>query len=113
MLITGDTLLSRFRERESRRESIRQKLTWETIVAIDPFFDDLLHEIEGIKPGERFCANDTWYKKYKPIILNRVGWYAPNYVPEILKIERAYDLVYQRLYDALPDCKGCGCFTGF
>ncbi|NUO06972.1 MAG: hypothetical protein HUU07_16525 [Candidatus Brocadia sinica] len=96
---------------KARDEATKESLSWETIIVIDPFFDDLLSEIEGIElePGERFCINDTWYKKYKPIILRRVGYFAPNYAPEILKTERAYDIVYRKLYDALPSCKGCGC----
>lgn len=95
---------------KARDEARKESLTWETIIAIDPFFDDLLHEIEGTEPGERFCANDIWYKKYKPIILRRVGYCSPNYAPEILKTERAYEIVYEKLYGALPNCKGCGCF---
>lgn len=110
MFVTGETLIARFKEQEARRTAIKQKITWETIIAIDPYFDDLLREIEGIEQGENFCANNVWYKRYKPIVLRRVGWYAPNYAPEILKTERAYEIVYEKLYDALPNCKGCGCF---
>ncbi|GAN33722.1 MAG: hypothetical protein DYG83_10320 [Candidatus Brocadia sp. AMX2] len=107
-LIDSD-FVSFCKEREARQTAIKGSLTWETIIAIDPYFDDLLHGIKTIKPGEKFCANETWYKEYKPIILRRVGYFAPNYAPEILKTEKAYDVVYQKLYDALPDCKGCAC----
>lgn len=110
-LIDRSDFASFCKEREARQTAIKESLTWETLIAIDPFFDGLLSGIEGIElePGERFCANDTWYKKYKPLILRRVGWHAPNYAPGILRTERAYDIVYQKLYDALPNCRNCSC----
>ena len=66
---------------------------------------------------ERFCANDVFFGYYNPRnsikrrLTNLVGWYAKDARPA-LRTEQAYDAVYERIYDALPDCRNCGCFGG-
>lgn len=108
-LMTAGEMLERLKAEEEYTLERRTKvLSWEVIIAIDPFFDDLLCEIQGIRADENFCANGIWFETYKPAIVRRIGWYAPNYAPEILKTERAYEIAYRKLYNALPDCQNCG-----
>lgn len=107
-LKTAGEMLSRFKDEEGALERRTKALSWEVIIAIDPFFYDLLREIQGVRAGENFCANRIWFEIYKPAIVRRIGWHAPNYAPEILKTVRAYEIAYEKLYSALPDCQNCG-----
>ena len=89
---------------------IAPKITWEKLVAIEPRLDELLKEIEAIKDpgGPSFCANDIWYRQYKPRFLKLVGWAAEK-DDSVIKTEKAYNLAYKKLYHSLPDCRDCGC----
>jgi hypothetical protein len=62
--------------------------------------------------GPNFCANAVWYgyaghRGIKPFLLGMVGWEAGD---ERLRTEAAYDIAYDTIYEALPDCRGrCAC----
>jgi Meiotically Up-regulated Gene 113 (MUG113) protein len=62
-----------------------------------------------------FCANETFFgygdarASIKHAIVELVGWSAPWSSHSDLKTEAAYDTVYERIYEALPDCRDCGC----
>lgn len=64
---------------------------------------------------DRFCANEVFFGYANPRnslkyrISHLVGWHADNVMPELLS-EDAYNTVYERIYDALPNCRNCGCF---
>jgi hypothetical protein len=65
--------------------------------------------------GPDFCANAVWYgyPGHKPGIKKRmgqlVGWGAPEDAGE-LRTSAAYDVAYETIYQALPDCRGdCSC----
>lgn len=52
------------------------------------------------------CANKIWFDEFKPELLGLVGWEATH---PSLKSEWAYDVAYQTIYAALPDCgEHCG-----
>ena len=56
-----------------------------------------------------YCANAEWYGYRGPGFKRRmcelVGWDARN---SLLCSDEAYDVVYQYLYDLLPNCKHDG-----
>ncbi|MGI8422989.1 MAG: hypothetical protein ACR2NO_02535 [Chloroflexota bacterium] len=90
---------------------------WEGLVLLEPRLAALLTEIESFRPhGARFCANDAWYgytspeAGFKAQLEELVGWDRVG-CPEGLRSGDAYDVAYDRLYDAFPDCRGCGCFS--
>ena len=63
-----------------------------------------------------FCANKIWYgyagkDGIKDRLLKLVG-YDREAGPEVLRTSESYDIVYDYIYDALPDCKGyCACLS--
>jgi len=60
---------------------------------------------DGTAPA--FCTNNLWVNELKPILLGLVGWEVRD--PELATSE-AYDLAYETIYDALPDCRNCSCY---
>lgn len=64
-----------------------------------------------------FCANDVFFGHHRPIdaslkrqVSKLVGWYADPFRHSDLRTQEAYDVVYDRIYNALPDCRNCRCF---
>lgn len=93
-------MMKREEERNARRI---ESLTWDIIIAIDPFLDEVLAEIEKMEIDKKISIRGTW-KRYREIMIHRVGFGAPEYAPELLKTSKAYDIVYEKLYNALG-CK--------
>lgn len=63
-----------------------------------------------------FCANEIFFGYYqqprtsfKHAIVELVGWSAPKSAHPDLYTEKAYDIVYERIYEALPNCRNCTC----
>ena len=89
---------------------------WAELCALEPRLLDLARKAlttDGGKPN--FCANAVWYgyngrRGLKPYLSLLVGWGAAPYAPAILRTSAAYDVAYQTIYEALPDCRRCGCF---
>jgi len=82
-------------------------MTFKQMTAIEPELRDLLREARQVKArGESFCANKIWYRDFKPRLLRLVGWEARQFQ---LRTSSAYDIAYTRIYNALPNCKNCGC----
>lgn len=86
---------------------------------LEPRLIDLLVEAAATTapddPDEPFCANAVFFA-YRNVraglkwrLSRLVGWSAPRDSRDELKTEAAYDAVYERIYAALPDCRGCGC----
>lgn len=69
---------------------------------------------DGTEPY--FCANEVFFGYHNPraslkrAILPLAGWYAADDVHIKLRTEEAYDVVYERIYEALPNCRDCACF---
>lgn len=107
----------------NREESLRQSISWDEIVAIEPRIESLLRYTTWIidPGGDYFCANEIWYNLLKPQMVKLVGWgreWHPGIMigpvviknaADIMKEGRVYDLVYRKIYDALPGCRNCGC----
>lgn len=78
--------------------------TWEEMVAVEPLLAKLEEKIKSEeKGGPGYCANRAWYGpgNYRSILSSLVGYSACD--PR-LRTEKCYDIAYDRLYAALPDC---------
>ena len=86
-------------------------ITWNELVKIEPELNTLLKNVQKVKDpgGESFCANDIWFDNFKERVTHLVGWYARR-DDSRLTTSNAYDVVYQKLYNLLPDCRNCGCW---
>lgn len=94
-----------------------KKLTWQRLTQAEPRLKMVQRYVKLIvartASDERFCANAAWYgydgyPSIKEMVSGLVGWEARGEDP-ILHTPEAYDLVYDRLYALLPDCRNCGC----
>src|SRR5688500_1649580 len=90
--------------------------TWAALTAAEPRLVGLLREIRGVRrTAPSFCANRVWYgygnphAGYKARMSALVGW-GRRGGPPVLTTQRAYDVAYDTLYRALPNCRRCGCF---
>ena len=90
--------------------------TWDQLVDREPRIARLLDEARAVRDdgGETFCANRLWYGVawdygLKGTVEDLVGWDAETRDP-VLRTNVAYDLVYQTVYKALPNCRNCACF---
>src|SRR5262245_37108682 len=90
-------------------------MTWVKIVRIEPRLKRLYAEISKIKDDKTkpsFCANAVWYGYFshhglfKECMLCLAGFYADK--PELRTME-TYNLVCDKLNNALPNCRNCGC----
>lgn len=118
----------------SPQSSVTPTITWEAIVDERPRLGHALYTAQHIKrrsPG--FCANRVWYGILKPIVSREVGWgnkprcrghtqlvseilagKEPEHTDECraererqawLQTPAAYDVAYETIYDALPNCQ--------
>lgn len=96
----------------SEAEISSQNSLWQVLITAEPRLQSLYneaHEITGncYNDGKAwFCANEIWYTRFKPRLLQLVGWEAKD--PR-LKTQEAYDTAYEKIYNRLPDCSGCSC----
>lgn len=82
---------------------------WQALITTEPRLRDLYNEAKAIQDDSNrkvFCANDVWYTRFKPRLLQLVGWEVKD--PR-LKTQEAYDTAYEKIYDALPNCRNCWC----
>jgi|SRR6516164_7432782 hypothetical protein len=81
---------------------------WDDLVAAEPGLDRLYTTIVGTTdPGGRaFCAETLWHTEFKPRLLFLAGFRAQN--PR-LRNRMSYEVALDRLYAALPPCRGCAC----
>ena len=92
------------------------RTTFDELCEIEPRLRALYERAKAIKDDKRhpyFCANDVWYGRrgwegLKPELCNLVGHWSQNHHPK-LRSRTAYDIAYHTIYDALPDCRNCGC----
>jgi hypothetical protein len=88
--------------------------TFADLVSLEPQLAALLAEAESYheKAGQHFCANVVWYgyRGHAPglkLLLNDlVGFYSGK--TGLLATSEAYDMAYQTIYHALPDCRHDG-----
>jgi len=99
------------------------KTTWDMLVAAEPRLADVLRDCRAMrkdaKADPHFCAIRVWYgyddrgpskgwgHGLRGRIAPLVGWSREGH--PLLGTEAAYDVAYDKCYDALPDCRGCCC----
>jgi protein-tyrosine-phosphatase len=86
-------------------------MSFEEIAAIEPqvqFIYEVATRIKDDPAEDSFCANSHFHRPggLKVQLRMYVGWDATD--PRF-KSEEAYDVVYRRVHDALPDCRDCCC----
>lgn len=96
---------------------MKNKITWKQLTEYEPELIELYEDCKSIKDkgGKYFCANEVWYGGekdggFRDWLMNLVGWDAQKiHKYPILGTSEAYDLAYEKCYDALPDCRNCIC----
>jgi hypothetical protein len=96
------------------------RATWPTLTALVPELLDLEQRVKHVvrlaNDGKgAFCANALWYgasgkRTIKSAMARLVGYAAADRLDPLVMSSDAYDLVYERLYALLPDCRhepGC------
>jgi hypothetical protein len=86
-------------------------MTWDELVKLEPKLGVLLAEAQAVRDDDpHFCANAIWYDFLKPRLVLLVGWCRPDRTKPLAS-EQAYDVAYDTIYEALPDCRDCAaCF---
>jgi hypothetical protein len=85
--------------------------TWTDLVAEEPRLAALLEEARGYRKTAKptFCANAVWYgygsrgEPLKDSVSRLVGWERKEH--PLLGTEGAYDVAYETIYEALPNCR--------
>jgi hypothetical protein len=93
----------------SRTAQSNRTVTWELLTTLEPRLNNLLAEVRyaaNDRESASFCTCRLWYFDLKPRLLPLVGWHRRPFHP-VLSTERAYDVAYRALYDALPLCGNC------
>jgi hypothetical protein len=86
----------------------KTKPTFDELMALEPRLGVLLREAKAHQQRKGFCANAVWYGYdgsggLKGRLLMLVGWERrPRH--EVLNTQEAYDVAYETIYRALPDC---------
>jgi hypothetical protein len=86
------------------------RLTFDHLADLEPRLEDLEAAILALRRTRRrgrFCANEVWYRRFKPRLQLLVGWEARG--DSVLTTTQAYDTAYEYLYDLLPSCRRCDC----
>lgn len=90
-------------------------MTWREMVKIQPALRALLKEAKGHKDlaekDENFCACAVWYGDcqtpgLKGRLMELVGWGIRG--DQRLATSQCYDIAYNKIYNALPDCRHPG-----
>ena len=88
--------------------------SWTELTHLEPRLLDLAREALEAQPSKgKYCANAEWYgyrgyRGIKPRLRLLVGHEAAAYAPALLRTSVAYDVAYQTVYYALPDCDHTG-----
>jgi hypothetical protein len=90
--------------------------TFEQLAELEPRLLDLLTEARTCPRTRGFCANARWYgyggfqgRGLKARLLRLVGWHRPD-AHEVLSSCAAYEVAYDTVFGALPDCSHVGPF---
>lgn len=81
------------------------------ISTIEPKLMEMYQFVTSIDPSMdgSFCANEIWYRDLKPLLLTLVGHYSEV---DAISDARSYDVAYQTIYRALPNCRHEGAICG-
>lgn len=87
-----------------------EKITWEVLVELEPRLQQVFDECAAVKDDQLapwFCANRIWYNRFKPRIVQLVGFERADH--PILGTPTAYNIAYNTCYHQLPYCRDCDC----
>jgi len=82
---------------------------WSELIKAEPRLLALYERAKAVRDEETkefFCANSIWYQQFKPELVELVGDARAG--DPILGTSRAYEIAYDMIYRALPDCRACG-----
>jgi hypothetical protein len=85
--------------------------TWERLAELEPGLQSLLNEARSIRDdgaASGFCASDIWIRCLKPR-LRRLAGFDREPSDRVLSTAYAYEIALNKLLDALPPCRNCGC----
>lgn len=87
-------------------------LDWEELAAIEPGLVALHDEVRRLKDpgGPCFCVETLWHRRYKARLAWLVGFRTHNDDPR-LRTMAAYDVAFEKIYNAMPACRGCACMS--
>jgi hypothetical protein len=115
----GDTLAAMATPTRIHEGPRPGKPTWDELAKLEPLLIDLLKLAESYpKRSPGFCANAAWYgygaHGLKDALCKLVGWIRkPKPNPgDLLGGKEAYEVAYDTLYAALPDCQHPEGFLG-
>lgn len=70
---------------------------------------DLYNQAKTVTIRKGHCVDDTWYRNFKPRVVDLVGMWRVEPGQIDLFTNGTYDVVYATIYGALPDCPDCSC----
>lgn len=86
---------------------------WPLIAKLEPRLNTVLAAARDVRDtgGGTFCANTAWGQDggLKDQMEPLVGWDRKN-KGGFIATSDAYDIAYETIYNALPDCRNCICF---
>jgi hypothetical protein len=85
-------------------------LSFGRVASMEPAVLELYQQALLVKSdgNDSFCANKTWYEVFQPKLNKVIGWDREQ-GPDVLRSCRAWDVSFNAIYSALPDCRNCGC----
>lgn len=91
-------------------ESVADDLTWQELTEGVPALARLYRVARYADDSSpRFCANAFWQIAIKPLLVQLVGWEAPNNTPDYVRTRKAFELAHDTIYGQLPPCRKCLC----
>lgn len=80
---------------------------WRVSCSLEPRLQELWEEAEQYQELDEdgpFCANRIWYGQMRRQMIRLVGHGASH---PYLKSSKAYQVAYDKIYNTLPNCRGC------
>lgn len=83
-------------------------MTWEEIIQIDARVKKLHEKAKNLDINEDYCADREWFRDggFRDQLKELVGFKRQD-KPVRLRTAKAYEIAYQKIYHALPDCRCC------
>jgi hypothetical protein len=88
-------------------------MDWEDMVKVEPALTRLLKEVVAADHHDTrvFCGVTAWHGSggrpgFKMRMYHTVGFGSSNVQ---LRTREAYEVALEKLYNALPPCRGCAC----
>jgi len=90
------------------------RITWERLVQLQPRLIDLYRRALAADTSNENCWLDVWFGRdsgygLKGEMSKLVGWDAPRNAPSELTTDIAYEVAYNHILSAIPQCRNCHC----